>query len=41
MSSCHSVLEHQGADVKDVRWLVRSVILSLQNNCVWSHDNLL
>lgn len=40
VSSCHSVLEHQGADVKDLRWLGCSVTLSLQGNGVWSRDNV-
>lgn len=40
VSSCHSVLEHQGADVKDLRWLGCSVTLSLQSHGVWSRDNV-
>lgn len=40
VSSYHSVLEHPGADVKDVRWLGCSVTLSLQSNGVCSCDTV-
>lgn len=40
VNSCHSVSKHQGADVKDLRWLGCSVTLSLQSNGVWSRDNV-